>query len=616
MRTRIVSGTMITLLLIFMLSALKFSSGHVPTMDYPIFELLSMHSTPQVAGIDMEFTFNNTGYPATTGTVWVPWEKVSYDTPLVDDPPSGNINETLLELDVNGDDDKLDVFTVRYVNDIQAEVDSEIANAMRIPEQTFEYPWGRLDVMEKNSFTIGAKTHALYAVRNTYAGFALDNFFHDHPSPNIEIVISQMVTSPRNASTAEVTSLKLNGDRVSYEFNWTNHEFNAETGQWRADNAYVYPLGFIDTNEVFTVELSIRGEPSSYKLYVILNWASDTLHRYRYLIDALLEIPFTIPAAPVILTIQSTFKASGSGTAFAASISIFDQWDYNDVRLGINTDPPIGGFWLRFAKDGVITDFNLGIADAQYHTYKIEYDGTIVKIYIDNILKKTLSVVLTDIKIALHANARAIGDTVSAQFDGITLSNTITFADDFNDGIIDPIWTIQKADWMSITEQAGFLDMSGTATQQFWINGGTALLKISDLRIQATIDIDPDTLNLMSKGRWIAAYIELPEGYDVAGIDASTILLNDAIPAESRPIAIGDYDSDGIPDLVLKFDRAEVIEYILNSGITDKFMRVTLTITGKLNDGTPFQGSNTIRVIYIEPKYDRYIQSIDQPTSL
>ncbi len=116
---------------------------------------------------------------------------------------------------------------------------------------------------------------------------------------------------------------------------------------------------------------------------------------------------------------------------------------------------------------------------------------------------------------------------------------------------------------------------------------------ISPPSIVATVDIAPDTLNLKSKGKWITAYIELPEDYDVNDIDISSILLNDTIPVDpSAPTSIGDYDSDGIPDLMVKLDRAAVISYI-----NIQLWHVTLTITGELTDGTPFEGSDVIRVI-------------------
>lgn len=43
--------------------------------------------------------------------------------------------------------------------------------------------------------------------------------------------------------------------------------------------------------------------------------------------------------------------------------------------------------------------------------------------------------------------------------------------------------------------------------------------------IEAEIDIDPDTLNLSSKGKWVTCYIWLPEDYDIADIDPNSIFL-------------------------------------------------------------------------------------------
>ncbi|GAJ04898.1 unnamed protein product, partial [marine sediment metagenome] len=109
--------------------------------------------------------------------------------------------------------------------------------------------------------------------------------------------------------------------------------------------------------------------------------------------------------------------------------------------------------------------------------------------------------------------------------------------------------------------------------------------------IPATIDLDPDTLNLNSEGEWITCYIELSEGYDVSDIDVSTVLLKGIVEAESQPTEVGDYDSDGIPDRMVKFDRASVQD------ILEPRDEVEITVEGELTDGTPFKGSDTIRVI-------------------
>jgi len=115
--------------------------------------------------------------------------------------------------------------------------------------------------------------------------------------------------------------------------------------------------------------------------------------------------------------------------------------------------------------------------------------------------------------------------------------------------------------------------------------------------VSASLDVDPNALNLRSKGGWITAYIELPEGYDVNDIDVSTVRLNDAFSVDTdAPANIWDYDGDGVLDLMVKFNRTELISY-LYSVLEIRLKTVALTISGQLVDGTSFEGSDVIRAI-------------------
>lgn len=107
--------------------------------------------------------------------------------------------------------------------------------------------------------------------------------------------------------------------------------------------------------------------------------------------------------------------------------------------------------------------------------------------------------------------------------------------------------------------------------------------------VGATIDINPDTLNLKSAGKWITCYIELPQGHNVGDIDVSTVKLNGQVLAAAQPTQIGDYDGDGVADLMVKFDRSA-----LGLDVGDA---VQMTVTGQLTGGGSFTGSDTIRVI-------------------
>jgi hypothetical protein len=56
-------------------------------------------------------------------------------------------------------------------------------------------------------------------------------------------------------------------------------------------------------------------------------------------------------------------------------------------------------------------------------------------------------------------------------------------------------------------------------------------------------------------------------------------------------VAVGDYDGDGVPDLMVKFDR-QAVEALLTPGET-----ATVYVGGLLADGTEFLGSDTVRVL-------------------
>lgn len=100
----------------------------------------------------------------------------------------------------------------------------------------------------------------------------------------------------------------------------------------------------------------------------------------------------------------------------------------------------------------------------------------------------------------------------------------------------------------------------------------------------AFVLVSIDMLNVQSEGKWITWYIWLPEEYDVADIKPDSILLNGVIKAAWRWI------DEEEQVLMAKFSRSEVQD-IVEPG------EVELTVTGKLTDGTKFEGSDTIIVI-------------------
>ena len=138
-----------------------------------------------------------------------------------------------------------------------------------------------------------------------------------------------------------------------------------------------------------------------------------------------------------------------------------------------------------------------------------------------------------------------------------------------------------------------------------------AVLPSDEEVIPAFLEIDPDTLNLKSKGEWITVYIELshlpwfPDA-DVTKIDINSVRLdiypeqNNKVPAENNQkygfvkdpkSYITDHDHDGELERMVKFDRAQVQNILYPSN------GVPIVVTGSLNDGRPFFGIKWIKVI-------------------
>jgi len=109
--------------------------------------------------------------------------------------------------------------------------------------------------------------------------------------------------------------------------------------------------------------------------------------------------------------------------------------------------------------------------------------------------------------------------------------------------------------------------------------------------IQATVDIKPDTLDLDSPPEWITAYIKLPSGYNVSDINASSILLDNVIPAVTSRVE-GD-------TFIANFDGATTRNYI-ESKLYHIGIVTSLTITGQIGK-VKFEASDDIAVVWTNP---------------
>jgi len=174
----------------------------------------------------------------------------------------------------------------------------------------------------------------------------------------------------------------------------------------------------------------------------------------------------------------------------------------------------------------------------------------------------------------------------SESFHRDTTKTIILYEWDFNgDGVFD--WSTSD---LNQTYQYRYISPgSYTATLRVTDNKGLkdtdqVVINVSPIisPIQVTIRIEPETLNLSSKGV-ITAFITLPGGYayTLSDIDAATLVCEGA-RVKSTNIAA--------KKLIAKFNTSDL-------GGVPTGDKVTLTVTGNFKDGTPFKGSDSIRVI-------------------
>lgn len=96
----------------------------------------------------------------------------------------------------------------------------------------------------------------------------------------------------------------------------------------------------------------------------------------------------------------------------------------------------------------------------------------------------------------------------------------------------------------------------------------------------AKVNIKPETINLKAKGAF-TAFLSLPDPYGVEEIDLNTVV------CESAPAVKGTVSNE---ILIVKFDREDL-------KIAEAGGAAIFKVTGKLKDGTPFDGSDSVKLI-------------------
>jgi hypothetical protein len=140
----------------------------------------------------------------------------------------------------------------------------------------------------------------------------------------------------------------------------------------------------------------------------------------------------------------------------------------------------------------------------------------------------------------------------------------------------------------------GTVLVAGGEESAFGVTASADIYTSPALRVEARVDVLPNTINLKSRGRFITVFIGVP-GHDAGEIDVSSVVLSVDGMGALRPVGgawgIGDHDGDGVSDVMLKLSRAEAVD------LAPVGPAVPFEVTGALEDGASFAGTDRVRVI-------------------
>lgn len=129
-------------------------------------------------------------------------------------------------------------------------------------------------------------------------------------------------------------------------------------------------------------------------------------------------------------------------------------------------------------------------------------------------------------------------------------------------------------------------DTSGNITWNNSVRYRTRTISGGFRDLGATIIVRPNNLNLVSKGKF-TIFVLLPGGVNAKDINLDTVEVQ-GIPAVK---AKASKKNGGT--LILKFDRENFTDIIGNPQVTQ------ITVTGYLNDGTYFEGSDALNSLKV-----------------
>jgi hypothetical protein len=260
-------------------------SNHIKQSDIPDFSQESMNITGGPGTYNLTATIQHSGIEATPGSAPISWEKNYTSMELVDG--SGTLNESMEDLDLNGDGDKEDTFAVEWSHNNTRPYDATIDSI---------HIYSLIDSMEENyrefSYSIAGKSKVFILGNNKHVLYYCDEFsfeigfyteLSNIPSPSLDLWV--MNYNPSTNENLSVSNFQINGEAVQLNNSYQLTTEILPTLPLGTLNSYIIPHTslIIDTGEliVFSCTIDVY-ENISAEIAVNLNWSPDGIIRYRY----------------------------------------------------------------------------------------------------------------------------------------------------------------------------------------------------------------------------------------------------------------------------------------------------------------------------------------------
>ncbi len=271
-----------------------------------------------------EAAVENIGISATSGHMVLDWGELFYKLPLSDG--SGTLDENIVNLDLNGDTDQTDTFSVTWFQNSTRSWDAVIdgVHAYAIfegpPEDIRRNETYYLENGQPKLFQLGSETHSLQRADNDHALFSLKvPDLIAHPSPNFALYF--------DTDSLSAHAFEVNGTSIETNQTWIGDEFYPWSERWTY-SYYILPLNqlIINPGDIITFSCTLTAQKDvTCNLVLLTNWSPDGNRRYLWKPVIELDLSFIVLTSTTETTPLTTSTTESIPSTTPPSTSIPDS---------------------------------------------------------------------------------------------------------------------------------------------------------------------------------------------------------------------------------------------------------------------------------------------------